>query len=151
MFCNISDYMTQTESLTLLIRKYMEFLVDRKDPDFGVLDVLIVSKDLTLREFHQIRSQPSTIGDRNRKLLHYVIEKNKPDMLIPALEKAKQKHLVNYLNSDGSKFTCVQQVYVCDSHDCQLDHTKHLHVLLSMLGKLLVHLVLLNIGSGFQI
>ena len=85
----------------------MEFLVDRMDPDFGLLDIMIASKDLTMAEFHQIRSHP-TIEDRNRKLLQCIIEKNKADNLTAALEKAKQMHLVNYLNSNGGELDCIQ-------------------------------------------
>lgn len=79
----------------------MEFLEDRMDPDFGLLDAMITSKDLTMAAFHQIRSQSSTIEDRNWKLLGYFIDKNKADELIAALKKAKQMQLVNYLISDG--------------------------------------------------
>lgn len=96
------------ERPTDLLKKHMAFLMDRMDPDFGLLDAMIASKDLTMAEFHQIRSMPSTIEDRNRKLLECITEKNKSDKFTAALEKARQMHLVNYLNSDGSKLTCIQ-------------------------------------------
>lgn len=107
MFHNVADHVTQTESLTSVIMRHMEFLVDRMDPDFGLLDIMIASKVVTISEFHQVRSQP-TIEDRNRKLLHCIIGKNKADNLTAALEKARQMHLVNYLNSDGGELACIQ-------------------------------------------
>lgn len=85
------------------IKKHREFLVDRIDPEFGLLDTLLANRILTRADVHKIKLRDNTIEDKNRVLLDFVLKNMKAKELISALTDSGQIHLANYLNADGGK------------------------------------------------
>ena len=83
--------------------KHREFLVDRIDPDFGLLDKLFARRALTKEAVHKIKLKDNTTEDKNRILLDFILKNKKANDLISALKDSGQNHLVNYLNADGGK------------------------------------------------
>ncbi len=84
-------------------QKHRVFLVDRIDPDFGLLDKLLASMILTREAVHEIKLRDNTTEKKNRILLDYILENKKANELVSALRDSGQIHLVNYLNADGGK------------------------------------------------
>lgn len=87
-----------------MVRKYKEFLVDRMDPDSGILDKLFSKTFLTREEMQDIKFAGKTIQKKNRKLLQYITTNNKEWELVVILGNANQEHLANYLKADGGEF-----------------------------------------------
>lgn len=85
------------------MEKHREFLVDRIDPEFGLLDKLLANMTLTRESVHKIKLRDNTAEDKNRILLDVILKNKKANELISALRDSGQIHLVNYLNADGGK------------------------------------------------
>jgi len=86
-----------------LIEKHREFLVDRIEPDFGLLDKLLASMTLTRESVHRIKLKDNTTEDKNRILLDYILQNKKANEFISALMDSGQSHLVNYLSAGRGK------------------------------------------------
>lgn len=82
------------------IKKHRSLLVERIDPDFGLLDKLYSNETLSVKEMRSLKCK-SDACERNEKLLCYILKKNKTEELIAALRDNGQTHLVNYLTGDG--------------------------------------------------
>lgn len=78
------------------------FLVERVDPDFGLIDQLRSTWTLTVEEANRIAAAKTTEG-RNRRLIDCLIKRRKTKEFILALRANGQIHLANYLNSNGGK------------------------------------------------
>src|SRR5688572_3314911 len=74
-------------------------LVERMDPDFGLLDNLLQLRALTYQETGRIKSEKS-IFDRNDKLLELIFKKMKHQALMTALTETGQKHLFNLVTGN---------------------------------------------------
>lgn len=96
-----NDELNEEEMNSNKIELYEDFFTEHVDPDFGLLDVLLANKSLTMEEFHNVKLIPSTIESRNRKLLSYMTEKHKEKQFLTALKETGQSHLINYLNANG--------------------------------------------------
>lgn len=79
-----------------------EFLIERLDPDFGLLDKLLANEGLTRSEVNVIKAK-ETLEKKNSELLQIVSAKNHCSKFIDALRQAKQTHLVNYLTGNGGQ------------------------------------------------
>ena len=86
-----------------IIVKHRAFLVDRIDPDFGLLDKLLASRTLTREDAQKIKLNINTTCEKNRILLDLILNNRKANELVSALRDNGQTHLVNYLNADGGK------------------------------------------------
>jgi len=84
-------------------QKHKEFLVDRIDPDFGLLDKLLANETLTREAVHRIKLKDNTTEDKNRILLDFIMKNKKAHEFVSALTDSGQTHLVNYLKTDGGK------------------------------------------------
>lgn len=80
------------------------FLVEQMLSEFGLVDKLYQSKTISNGEKNSIKAKTTT-QDRNKTVLDYVINKNAHAQLIEALDKSNQRHLINYLETDGSRLT----------------------------------------------
>src|SRR6218665_2219640 len=85
------------------VEKHRRFLVDRIDPDFGLLDKLLASDTLTREDVHKIKLINNTTEDKNRILLDVILKDKKANDLVSALRDSGQPHLANYINADGGK------------------------------------------------
>lgn len=81
---------------------HREFLEDRMDPDFGLLDKLLQRAALSRRDLSRIRAK-STFQERNAELLDHIAKQHKCTELIASLQETRQGHLVKYLEEKGSK------------------------------------------------
>lgn len=79
-----------------------EKLVDLMDTDFGLLDKLLSCETLTRREMNEIKEVRGRY-DRNKMLLEHIDRKGSYEQLKTALSETRQKHLVNYLDSNGGR------------------------------------------------
>lgn len=84
------------------LRKHSTFLEDLVDPDYGLLDQLLEMGALSRREVHDVKSK-RTFERRNAQLIEYVSQHERCGKLILALRKTNQKHIANYLTSDGGR------------------------------------------------
>lgn len=90
------------ENLRKSIDRHYGFIVDRMSPDFGLIDKLYASRVLTNEEKNEIEEQ-KTVQQRNKSILKCLTAKRNQKTLIEALGQSAQKHLVKYLEYDGSK------------------------------------------------
>jgi len=72
------------------------------DPDFGLLDDLLRSRIINIREMEDVISQNS-LCKRNSQLLDLILAKDQFEGLIAALRDADQMHIVNYLAANGGR------------------------------------------------
>lgn len=93
------------------IKIHRNFLEERIDPDFGLLDKLLSSAVLTRRQIDRIRAQ-ETFQDRNAKLLDCILDGNLYDSLIQSLRDSRQNHIVNYLSRNGGMLKFLQNVFI---------------------------------------
>ena len=98
------------------LEKHREFLVDRIDPEFGLLDKLLSNMTLTRESVHKIKLRDNTAEDKNRILLDVILKNKKANELISALRDSGQIHLVNYLNADGGKQLILNSLNVTHTH-----------------------------------
>lgn len=92
--------------LVLSVRDIMEehrdFLIERIEPDFGLLDKLRESKALSRIEIAEVRAQ-QTSYKRNSTILDYISASDQCDNFILALKDTHQIHIANFLAANGSK------------------------------------------------
>src|SRR6218665_3727677 len=96
------------------IKKHREFLVDRIDPEFGLLDKLLANKILTREDVQKIKLNINTTCEKNRILLDIILKNKKANELVSALTDIGQFHLVNYLNADGGKTLAPSSRPMCE-------------------------------------
>lgn len=82
--------------------QHREFLEERMDPDYGLLDKLLAEETVGWREIDDVKSKSSFL-QRNQQLLDYILTKEQWDGLTAALRDADQVHIVNYITADGGK------------------------------------------------
>lgn len=85
------------------ITPHREFLEDRMDPDFGLLDKLLKCGALSRKDFSKVKSK-TTFQERNAELLDHIAKQHKCTELTAALRETRQGHLVKYLEENGSMF-----------------------------------------------
>lgn len=83
------------------LRKHSTFLEDLMDPDYGLLDQLLEMGALSRREVHDVKSK-RTFERRNAQLVECVSQHKRFGKLVLALRNTNQKHIANYLTSDGA-------------------------------------------------
>lgn len=83
------------------MEKHREFLADRIDSEFGLLDKLLAGRIVTREAIHKIKLKDNTTEDKNRILLDFILRNKKANELVSTLRDIGQTHLVNYLNADG--------------------------------------------------
>jgi hypothetical protein len=76
------------------------------DADNGLVDHLISGGIMTPREADIVRAE-STLSGRNGLILDYVIgactDVTKQAGFMTSLDKTRQRHLINYIDSNGRK------------------------------------------------
>lgn len=77
-----------------------ELLVELMDTEFGLLDKLLSCETLTRREMNDIKGLRSRY-DRNKMVLECIDRKGSYEQFKIALSDTKQRHLANYLDSNG--------------------------------------------------
>lgn len=82
--------------------RHREFLEDRIDPDFGLLDKLLKCAALSRKDLSKVKAK-STFQERNAELLDHIAKQHKCTELIAALQETRQGHIVKYLEENGSK------------------------------------------------
>ena len=92
------------------IIRHRQFLEERMDPDFGLLNTLLANRTLSWKETSEVKDK-SPFYKRNSKLLDYILEKKQYSDLIWALGGNEQTHIVNYLNANGGIQALNIQVY----------------------------------------
>lgn len=84
------------------IKSHYDFITERMSPEFGLIDRLFAHRVLTNAEKNTIEKKK--IAQMKNKLILECLERNhKLVALIELLRKCDQKHLVKYLENDGSK------------------------------------------------
>src|SRR6218665_3299541 len=86
------------------MRNVRHLLIERMDPDFGLLDKLLHLRALTFSQIGRIKCEKS-IFDRNEKLLDLIFKERKHQALLTALTDTGQKHLSNLVKGNGG--TCL--------------------------------------------
>lgn len=86
--------------MAVIQRKTMEYLEERIDPDYGLLDNLLAAGILNRRETLEIKNE-SIIFKRNQSLLKKIKAKHAVQGLITELKKTNQAHLSNFLSNNG--------------------------------------------------
>jgi len=71
-------------------------LADLIEPDFGLLDRLLVSKVLIRRQLDDVRSE-RTVFRRNEALLELLTSEDQCDKFLTALQETNQQHVVNFI------------------------------------------------------
>lgn len=77
-------------------------LLDRINPDFDLLDILLRNEALDRKEYQEIKSRPTSY-DKNVLLLEIVTRKEKLREFFEALAGSRQEHLVNYVTANGGQ------------------------------------------------
>ena len=72
------------------------------DPDFGLLDHLLILKVVTPREAADVRSE-RTVYRRNDALLDLLTAEDKCNVFLQALQRTGQQHVVNYIAQNGGQ------------------------------------------------
>ena|SRR6218665_3886012 len=107
--------------------EHKNLIKDRLDPDFGLLDELLVSRSLTRPEISKVKAIPDSYGrseailgyvlDRNiskvkadpescgrsEEVLGYVLDRSIYDNFLYALRSTQQTHLANFIFSSGGE------------------------------------------------
>lgn len=97
------------------------FMKERADVEFGLLDVLLSREVFSMQEFNKVKSK-NTPEEKVGKLINYIIKKNGYEDLCSALIETNQEHLVNFLNSNGVyKEECEGVWPILDKHIKILD------------------------------
>ena len=76
--------------------------MEHMDPDSGLLEQLLVCGALSKGNVNDVTMLP-TAEDKNRKVLDTVIKDNKFNEFLFAFLTSRQRHLVNYVCSNGGK------------------------------------------------
>lgn len=93
------------------IDRHYEFLVDRMFPDFVLNEKLNEDLCITSTQINAIKKK-ETARKKNELIIKYLIENQREEKLFEALDKSDQKHLVKYLENDGSKILkCCNQFF----------------------------------------
>ena len=90
------------QTSTNVIQQHREFLEERMDPDFGLLDKLFANGTISPREASCVKDK-SPFQERNSQLLDYIVQNHQQDRLFEALRNSGQTHIVNYLKANGGK------------------------------------------------
>lgn len=98
---NIEEINTNVELQELgKLSLHAPFLIERLDPDFGLLDKLLANEGLTRSEVNVIKAK-ETLEKKNSELLRIIAAKKIYSKFIDALRETRQTHLVYYLISNG--------------------------------------------------
>jgi len=84
------------------IKRLKSQLSDIIEPDFGLLDELVILGVLTLRELGDVQSE-RTVYRRNDALLDLLTSDEHCDKLLTALHRTQQEHVVNFVKENGGK------------------------------------------------
>ena len=89
-----------------IVCKLRETLSKLIDPDLAFLDSLCEKEVITGDQFGDIYKQSDEI-QKNNQLLTYLLNNNNVNLgeLMQALEETGQKHIVNFVSSDGGRIT----------------------------------------------
>ena len=73
------------------------------EPDFGLLDELLILEVLTRRQVAKVRSGDKILYERNDALLDLLTSEDQCDKFLTALERTGQKHVVNFITQNGGQ------------------------------------------------
>ena len=96
------DLATDSDVGSDRLRRHRTILEDLMDPDYGLLDQLLEIGALSRREVHEVKSE-RTFERRNTQIIEYVSANKCFEKLIRTLRNTNQKHIANYLTSDGGR------------------------------------------------
>jgi len=96
------DLATDSDVGSDRLRRHRTILEDLMDPDYGLLDQLLEIGALSRREVHEVKSE-KTFERRNTQIIEYVSANKCFGKLIRTLRNTNQKHIANYLTSDGGR------------------------------------------------
>lgn len=100
LYVLFSVEINQSTLKNALIPEIKKVLVERINPDFGILDNLLASKALSRSEFTKVTNL-SGPDAKNSLLLELATENEKLTELFNALKDTNQEHLVNYATAKG--------------------------------------------------
>src|SRR6218665_2269101 len=98
--CFVSVEINENTLANVAIPEIHKLLVERINPDFGILDKLLASKALSRVEIAEVKKL-STPHEKNSRLLELVTENEKLKEFFNALKDTHQEHLVNYVTAKG--------------------------------------------------
>jgi len=84
------------------VHSLKDSLLDLIEPDYGLLEELTALQVLTDREMQKVRSE-KTAFEKTDRLIDYMTTEEQCVRLLEALQKIGQSHIVNFINSNGSK------------------------------------------------
>lgn len=90
------------EDLNNVFDRHHDFIVDRIHLDFCLKENLKTRFCLTTKAINRIKEK-RTIRQRNEMIIKSLTQKQKLKELFDELKLSDQKHLINYLENDGSK------------------------------------------------
>jgi len=91
-----------TASILSAVTRLKSSLAYFIEPDFELLDQLLASGILDLRQVNDIRSE-RTVFRRNDALLELLISEDQCVKFLKALEKTDQQHVVNFIKENGGQ------------------------------------------------
>ena len=84
------------------IKRLKSQISDIMEPDFGLLDQLVILGVLTLRELGDVQSE-RTVYRRNDALLDLLTSDEHCDKLLTALQRTQQEHVMNFIKENGGQ------------------------------------------------
>jgi len=94
---------TAEESHTLAsLMRLKSRLSDMIEPDFGLIDELLIREVVTSREMADVRSE-RTVYRRTEALLDLISTEDKCVDLLNALQNTGQQHVVNFITQNGGQ------------------------------------------------
>src|SRR5688572_2979092 len=88
--------------LTDPFRKWREMLVEKMDPDSGIVERLLKDEILAEQEVEKIKGK-GTVRERNSKILEYVTRRKQLKELLKAVEETDQElfDLITQMDTKG--------------------------------------------------
>lgn len=93
----------QEERWRKAIDRHRRFIADRMNRKFDFEEKLVAYNCLSVKMINKIKST-KTVRKRNEMIIEILGRRQQLEKLIEALAQSNQKHLVKYLECDGSKF-----------------------------------------------
>lgn len=93
------------------IKIHYDLIVERMSPEFGLTDRLFAHRALTNREKNMIENK-NIFQEKNKIIFDCISKNHRLGTLVELLGKCDQRHLVRYLENDGSKNNITNAVFI---------------------------------------
>jgi len=94
---HIDDKTRILSAITTLKHRLADFI----EPDFGLLDELLMLEVLRRRQYSKVASVDKTVYERNDALLDLLTSEDQCVKFLTALQRTGQHHVVNFITQNG--------------------------------------------------